>query len=205
VQAALGAGRYVSRVNGNDVYFEPGAYDRLAANATAMTAVLGALKTTDGIADVFPADLVRSGATAKDPLLRGRACYFPPQRRPRPRAQARVMSSSAPRTDRQPRRPGYRWSSSPGVKPGVYEEQVTPADIAPTLAALCGFTLQNVDGQILTTAPRPATFVSAGTHLPSRNGCSQALGGNALVANRPVVLLSLLRPPARHRVVFNPD
>jgi len=160
VQAALGEGRYVSRVNGNDVYFEPGMYDRLASNSAAMTAVLGNLKKTDGIADVYPAELVRSGSTAKDPVLRAAALsYFPgrsgdlvlvPKPGWMPSASGTTHGSGNPDDQRVP-----VVIFGPGVKPGIYEEQATPADIAPTLAALCGFALQNVDGHVLTTALRP--------------------------------------------------
>ena len=34
----------------------------------------------------------------------------------------------------------------PGVQPGVYRDAVTPADIAPTLAALVGATFTQTDG-----------------------------------------------------------
>ena len=37
----------------------------------------------------------------------------------------------------------------PTVKPGEYRNAVTPADIAPTLAALVGITLSRTEGQAL--------------------------------------------------------
>ena len=39
-----------------------------------------------------------------------------------------------------------------GIKPGEYFESTTPADIAPTLAALCGVILAPRDGHILSEA-----------------------------------------------------
>jgi arylsulfatase A-like enzyme len=39
-----------------------------------------------------------------------------------------------------------------GIKPGRYDEPATPADIAPTLAALCGMTLSHADGRPFTVA-----------------------------------------------------
>ena len=39
-----------------------------------------------------------------------------------------------------------------GIQPGDYYREVTPADIAPTLAALCGITLAPRDGHILAEA-----------------------------------------------------
>jgi arylsulfatase A-like enzyme len=39
-----------------------------------------------------------------------------------------------------------------GIQPGEYAEAVTPADIAPTLAALAGVTLATRDGRVLAEA-----------------------------------------------------
>jgi hypothetical protein len=36
-----------------------------------------------------------------------------------------------------------------GIRRGEYFESVTPADIAPTFAALCGVTLATRDGRVL--------------------------------------------------------
>jgi phosphopentomutase len=42
-----------------------------------------------------------------------------------------------------------------GIKPGAYTRAVTPADIAPTLAYLCGVTLAHADGEVLSEALAP--------------------------------------------------
>jgi hypothetical protein len=39
-----------------------------------------------------------------------------------------------------------------GIQPGEYHGEVTPADIAPTLASLCGVTLAPRDGHVLAQA-----------------------------------------------------
>jgi hypothetical protein len=39
-----------------------------------------------------------------------------------------------------------------GIQPGQYFQPITPADIAPTFAALCGITLASRDGHILAEA-----------------------------------------------------
>jgi phosphopentomutase len=41
-----------------------------------------------------------------------------------------------------------------GIKPGRYDQSVTPADIAPTLAKLCGVALPHAEGKALTAALR---------------------------------------------------
>jgi phosphoglycerol transferase MdoB-like AlkP superfamily enzyme len=47
-----------------------------------------------------------------------------------------------------------------GIKPGHYTEAVTPADIAPTLAALCGITLPRAEGRAIHSV-LPATALSS--------------------------------------------
>jgi len=44
-----------------------------------------------------------------------------------------------------------------GIQPGQYFQPVTPADIAPTFAALCGITLASRDGHILADALKKLT------------------------------------------------
>jgi hypothetical protein len=39
-----------------------------------------------------------------------------------------------------------------GIQPGEYFQSITPADIAPTLGALCSITLSSRDGHILSEA-----------------------------------------------------
>jgi hypothetical protein len=43
-----------------------------------------------------------------------------------------------------------------GIKRGEYLGAATPADIAPTLAQLCGITLARIDGEVLVEALLPA-------------------------------------------------
>jgi predicted AlkP superfamily pyrophosphatase or phosphodiesterase len=47
-----------------------------------------------------------------------------------------------------------------GVRPGEYTRAVTPADIAPTLAFLCGVTLADADGEVLVEALAPRAPVA---------------------------------------------
>jgi hypothetical protein len=42
-----------------------------------------------------------------------------------------------------------------GIHPGIFLSAASPADIAPTLAYLCGITLARVDGHLLTDAVAP--------------------------------------------------
>jgi arylsulfatase A-like enzyme len=47
-----------------------------------------------------------------------------------------------------------------GIKPGQYHGPVTPADIAPTLASLCGITIAPRDGHVLGEALAPLSTAS---------------------------------------------
>jgi hypothetical protein len=51
-----------------------------------------------------------------------------------------------------------------GIQPGDYYREVTPADIAPTLASLCGITLAPRDGHVLAEAlAKPAAHPNRAT------------------------------------------
>ena len=61
-----------------------------------------------------------------------------------------------------------------GIQPGQYFEPVTPADIAPTFAALCGIILSSRDGHVLAEAlMKPRSFSS-----PPRTAARQAAKTN---------------------------
>lgn len=160
-QAALGAGKYVTRVNFNDVYFEPGMYAKLAAVPEATKKVVAAVAAMPGIAEVFTAEEVRGGAQSKDPLLRAAALgYFEGRSgdlilAPKPgwefSAAGATHGTAAEDDQRVPiLLMGY------GIKPGEYTQPATPADIAPTLAAICGVGLQAAEGQVLSWALKNA-------------------------------------------------
>ena len=55
-----------------------------------------------------------------------------------------------------------------GLQPGEYFAPITPADIAPTLAVLCGITLATRDGRVLFEALRKPA--------PSSNARGRVLG-----------------------------
>jgi predicted AlkP superfamily pyrophosphatase or phosphodiesterase len=157
---AAGAGRYVSRVYGNDVYFEAGAYEKLEAMPAARALVIERLLAEPGIARVFTREELLEGARAQDAMLRAAALSYVP------RLSGDMLLVL---------RPGWMFTASgtthgtpnpydqrvpvifmgPGVKAGVYDDAVTPADVAPTLAALTGIELPRAEGRPLTGALTP--------------------------------------------------
>jgi hypothetical protein len=54
-----------------------------------------------------------------------------------------------------------------GIQPGLYFEPITPADIAPTFAALCGITLASRDGRILSEALKKPVSTPAPAKSPT--------------------------------------
>jgi arylsulfatase A-like enzyme len=163
-QAAAGPGRYIARVGAaNEVYFEPGMYDRLRARPAALNVVIKQLEAQPGIARVFRREQVRDAAASRDVLLRAAALSYVPQR------SGDLLLAMEP---------GWTFAGigtshgtanlydqqvpiifmGPNVKSGEYREAATPADIAPTLAALSGIAMPRAEGHVLrsalATAPR---------------------------------------------------
>jgi predicted AlkP superfamily pyrophosphatase or phosphodiesterase len=158
-QAALGTGTYVARENSNDIYFAPEMYAKLEAKPGALQGVIDALQAMPGVAKVYRSEDVRGAVHSADRLARAAAfSYFPGRSGdliliPKPGwefSATGAMHGTA--TDDDQHVPillmGY------GVKPGEYEQAVTPADVAPTLAAICGVTLQQTEGRALMPALR---------------------------------------------------
>jgi predicted AlkP superfamily pyrophosphatase or phosphodiesterase len=157
----------VARMAGNEVYFSEGVYGRLKADPAAMKVVLDAILTMPGVAAVYRAEELGNGTT---PIAQTR--------------KAAVLSYFAGRSGDLYilQKPYWLMDSSPegskrvtgtghgtpynydqhvpvffmgfGIQPGEYSEQVTPADIAPTLAVLTGVTLATRDGRVLAEALR---------------------------------------------------
>jgi predicted AlkP superfamily pyrophosphatase or phosphodiesterase len=155
-QAALGPGRYVSRVIGNDIYLEPGTYDRLKA-AGALHGVEKAIAGLPGVAGVFRGEQLAGAAQTNDPLRRAAALSYVAGRsgdlvvalKPGWISISNGTTHGSATLDDQ-RVPIILMG--PGIRPGKYGQQVTPADIAPTLAALCGVPLPQAEGRVLSEA-----------------------------------------------------
>jgi predicted AlkP superfamily pyrophosphatase or phosphodiesterase len=153
-QAALGPGKYVARVNGSDVYFEPDVYERLRTRAGALDAVVGALEQQPGIARVFRSGQLTGTAAANsnDPILRAAALSFVPRRSgdlvlvTKPGWMFSVKGTTHGSVNPYDQRVPVIFMGA-GIKRGHYTEALTPADIAPTLAALCGITMPRAEGR----------------------------------------------------------
>ena len=171
LETALGPGPYVVRSQYSDLILPPEVIEKLRHDPGAAAQVLRAIKAVPGVAAAYVADQLESRASAGDRDARAVLSSYYPGRSgdviviPRP-YWLFVTADGSPQ-------PGSATSHGTiygydqkvpivlfgrGIKPGEYVRAVTPADIAPTLAYLCGVTLAHVDGEVLSEALAPAVL-----------------------------------------------
>jgi predicted AlkP superfamily pyrophosphatase or phosphodiesterase len=155
----------IARVAGGDIYFVPAVRDRLKQDRTATEAISDAALAQPGMAAVYWAEDVQGRPVTQDPTRQAVADSYFAGRSGDLFLVARPYwlfdSTPAGKT-----RPGGTDHGTPhnydqhvpillmgyGIQPGEYHRNVTPADIAPTLASLCGVTLAVRDGHVLAEA-----------------------------------------------------
>ena len=156
-QAAAGAGQYLSAVAGNDVYFAPGMYERLAAAPHGVESALEGLLSVPGVGAAFRADEVRGAASSSNRLLRAAALSYVPGRSgdlifsPKPGWVAISSGTTHGSASEDDQRVPIVFYGA-GIKHGAYESAATPADVTPTLASLVGLTLDHAEGHALRDA-----------------------------------------------------
>ena len=168
----------IARVTGSDIYFAPGVYDKLQQDHAALRAVMEAALSQPGVAAVYRAEELRDRHAAQSPVLRAFALSYFPGRSgdlfivPKPYWLIDGTPLGKSRSYGTGHGTPYNYDQHVpvlfmgyGIQPGEYFQSVTPVDIAPTLAALCGITLAPRDGHILAEAlkkplPQPGTTKS---------------------------------------------
>jgi predicted AlkP superfamily pyrophosphatase or phosphodiesterase len=169
----------VARVASLDVYFSTGIYDRLKTDPAAMRAVLDGIRSVAGVAEVYRAEELQDRPATQSPIRGAEAAsYFPGRSGDLlivPKPYYLVVSSPAGKArdfGTGHGTPYYYDQHVPvllmgwGIEHGEYFGRVTPADIAPTLAALCGVTLSSRDGHVLSEALRSSR--NSGNTSPAR-------------------------------------
>lgn len=156
----------VAKIDGAEVYFTRGTYAKLKSDPRALQAVMEAVQGTPGVAHVYQAEELDDRPTTRNPIRAAEAAGFLKSRSgdllivPKPYW---IWDYSAPG---KPGRNGGSSHGTPnyydqrvpvilmgaGIRRGKYYEAATPADIAPTLATLCGITLATQDGRTLVEA-----------------------------------------------------
>jgi predicted AlkP superfamily pyrophosphatase or phosphodiesterase len=154
----------IARTSENDLYFVPGVYEQLQKNPAALKAVVDAVTSVPGVAAVYTSDELKERATSlSNPRDAATLSYFPGRSGDifilqRPYWRFESANNAEAKKGASHGTPYYYDQRVPillmgfGVKHGVYFAAVTPADIAPTLAALTGITLATKDGRVLREA-----------------------------------------------------
>jgi arylsulfatase A-like enzyme len=166
---ALGPGQYAVRVQGGELILDPAVAEKLRRNPAAVEGVISALRAIPGVAAAyFGADL-EAHTAAGDPLARATLLSFYPGRSGDivvvPKPYWLFVSADGTPQPGSATSHGTAYSYDQrvplmflgaGIKPGEYLAAASPADIAPTLAFLCGVTLPRADGSVLADAIAPA-------------------------------------------------
>lgn len=169
----------VARITGSDIYFVPGVYEKLKGDTAGMKAALDAIKAAAGVAEVYRAEELTDRPATQSPTHRAMAdSYFPGRSGDLfivPKPYWLMDGSPAGKTRSYGTGHGTPYNYDQrvpillmgyGIQPGEYYGDATPADIAPTLASLCGITLAPRDGRVLAeglakrTAPQMARSAS---------------------------------------------
>lgn len=152
----FGAGKYVVQTAYTDIYLVPGTLERLRESPEARAAVLDALRAMPGLSHAFLADELKDPGvrTSADPVKRAAALSFYPPRSGDivvvPERYWLLSTSATTHGTLHPydqRVPVIFFGA--GVTKGVHEGPATPADIAPTLAALVRAPFKPADGVVL--------------------------------------------------------
>ena len=164
----------VSRIASADIYFSPGTYDKLKDDSAALNAVIEAIRSVPGVADVYRAEELADRPATKSPIRAAEAASFFPGRSgdlllvPKPYWLFSSTPAGRPRDYGTGHGTPYYYDQHVpillmgwGIKAGEYFGAASPVDIAPTLASLCGITLSTHDGRVLSEA------LTKNTHSPS--------------------------------------
>jgi len=163
-----------ARLQNADLYFDADSIDRLRATPALLASTLRAIRAVPGVANALFADALPALAAAGDHDARAALAGYYPGRSGHLIVVLKPYSFFV--TDDGTAQPGDASSHGSlydydqhvpvvlfgaGITRGVYLRHVTPADLAPTLAYLCGITLPRPDGSVLIEAVSGARAATA--------------------------------------------
>jgi len=155
----------IARISGNDIYFGPGVYDRLQTDGATRQAVIDAILGQTGVVGVYPAEALDDRPATLSSMRKAFSfSYFGGRS-----GDLFLLQKPYWLLDYSPPGKGRDTGTGHGspyyydqrvpilmmgkdINRGEFYGDVTPADIAPTLAALCGITLSTRDGHVLAQA-----------------------------------------------------
>jgi predicted AlkP superfamily pyrophosphatase or phosphodiesterase len=154
IAAEIGPGTHVVELQGNDLYLAPGVHDALAAKPGAIKRVVAAVASAPGVSAAFDRDELKDPAAAKDPVQKAAALsYFDGRSGDiifSPRKDwivGSIGTNHGSINDYDQRVPVIFYGK--GIKPGKYDEVVSPADITPTIAQLLGVKMSRAEGHAI--------------------------------------------------------
>jgi arylsulfatase A-like enzyme len=159
---SIGDANAVAAMIDGDISFTAAAYEKLRKKPDALDAIVRAISATPGVARVFRPEELRPLPQTPDAILRAAALSYVPGRSGDLIVALKpywIFSDSAGGTTHgsanlyDQRVPVFFYGA--GIHPGIFLSNSSPADIAPTLAYLCGITLARVDGHLLADAVTP--------------------------------------------------
>jgi predicted AlkP superfamily pyrophosphatase or phosphodiesterase len=155
----------VATVTGDEIYFVTGVYDQLKSDPKAMQATLEAIQNVPGVLRVYRSEDVEGRPVTEDPIRKAfAASYFAGRSgdlfvAPKAYWPVDYLAAGKERSGGTTHGTPYNYDQHVplllmgwGIRSGNYYRAVTPADIAPTFAALCGITLASPDGKVLAEA-----------------------------------------------------
>jgi predicted AlkP superfamily pyrophosphatase or phosphodiesterase len=176
----LGAGKHVARMMYPDLYFMPGEYAKLQGNPAAMRAVIDAIMATPGVARVFRSEELADARGSSVAALRAAALSYFPGRSgdivvlPKPYWIMVSDARSVPAGSATTHGTSHSYDQhvpvilmGNGIRNGEFASAASPADIAPTLALLCGITMAHADGRVLAEALQPSRKAALKVAKPS--------------------------------------
>ncbi len=166
VSKKFGNGRWVAIQVYNEFYFRAGVYERITADPDLLAEIIRTIEAQPGVHKVYDGRTLRGAdASSLDQVgVAAAKSYFPERSGDllitlKPNwifvaddkavipGNATTHGSSYPYDQRVP-----MLLFGAGIKPGRYEQPATPADLAPTLARLCGVSLPTATGRVLEEA-----------------------------------------------------
>jgi predicted AlkP superfamily pyrophosphatase or phosphodiesterase len=175
----------IARITSGDLYFAAGVSDRLRDAGGALQAVSDAVLSQPGVAAVYWAEEVQGRPATQNPIRSAVADSYFAERSGDlyivPKPYWLVDGTPAVKTRSYGTGHGTPYNYDQhvpillmgfGIQPGDYYREVTPADIAPTLASLCGVTLAPRDGHVLAEALAKPASGSHGQPARATNGSS---------------------------------
>jgi len=157
LQWTLGPGRHVGLGDGSELALTPAALARLRERPDIKTLLMSALAASPGAAKVFDREALSGSEPTTDPDLKAWRLSFVPDRsgdfavvmKPGWIYDA-IGANHGSQNPYDQRVPVGLFGA--GVRAGRYTTAATPADIAPTLAAMAGISLPDAQGRVLTEA-----------------------------------------------------